>query len=61
MVRASNHLDELVANLNTIPKRDSAEAVVSLILHDLEGKPRNGWTPPEWLPTRYLTWNRRAL
>ena len=61
MVRASNHLDELVANLNTIPKRDSAEAVVSLILHDLEGNPREGWVAPEWLPARYLTWNRRAL
>ncbi|KAI5119667.1 hypothetical protein M0805_007758 [Coniferiporia weirii] len=35
-----------------------AEAVSSLIAHDLAGKPRENWTIPAWLPKRYLTWNR---
>ncbi|THH07853.1 hypothetical protein EW145_g3099 [Phellinidium pouzarii] len=34
-----------------------AEVVASLITSDFAGK-RDRWTIPEWLPKRYLTWNR---
>lgn len=37
-----------------------AEAVVSLILHELGGGTRDDWVRPNWLPARYLTWVREA-
>ncbi|KAL5530927.1 hypothetical protein ACEPAG_3803 [Sanghuangporus baumii] len=36
-----------------------AEAITSLIAHDIAGLPRENWAVPEWLPKRYLTWNRK--
>lgn len=35
----------------------SAEVVAQMILAELTGK---AWTQPEWLPTRYLTWEERG-
>ncbi|TDL26499.1 FAD dependent oxidoreductase [Rickenella mellea] len=35
-----------------------AEAVVGLIMHELRGGKRQDWSPPEWLPKHYLTWER---
>ncbi|KLO12711.1 DAO-domain-containing protein [Schizopora paradoxa] len=37
-----------------------AEAVVSLILHEMGGGTRDDWVRPDWLPARYLTWVREA-
>ncbi|KAH8111819.1 DAO-domain-containing protein [Phellopilus nigrolimitatus] len=35
-----------------------AEAIASLIAHDLADMPREKWEAPAWLPQRFLTWNR---
>ena len=34
---------------------NSAEVVVDMIISEIDGLK---WTIPDWLPERYLTWNR---
>jgi hypothetical protein len=35
----------------------SAEVIAQMILAEISGKE---WKEPDWLPQRYLTWNRRV-
>lgn len=48
----------MTSNLDSFSRvLSSAEAIAQMIVAELAGKE---WTQPDWLPTRYLTWEERG-